>query len=426
MQVKTFKIEDLIEYARNPRKNDAVVDRMVSCIKEFGFRIPIVAKSDGSVVDGHLRLKAARKLGITEVPVVIADDLTDTQVKAFRLVANQSANWAEWDDELLKLEFEDLKNLNFDLDLTGFDMSEVERLLRNDDVQEDDYDEMPENDEDIPTVSKLGDLWILGNHRLLCGDSTKTEDVKKLMSEKIADMVFCDPPYNVRIDSIIGLGSVHHDEFAMASGEMTEQEFIDFLSLVFKNLIAVSKDGSIHYHCMDWKHIYEIMVAGRAVYTEFKQLCVWNKDNFGMGSFYRSKHELIFIFKNGIAKHTNNFDLGQHGRTRTNVWDYSGMNSYSGRDSDGELLKMHPTVKPVKLVADAILDCSLHGELILDLFGGSGTTLIACEKTNRKCCMMELDPKYVDTIIRRWQKHTNKKAILESTGKAFEEVELCH
>jgi DNA modification methylase len=426
MEVKTFKIEDLIEYARNPRKNDAVVDRMVSCIKEFGFRIPIVAKSDGSVVDGHLRLKAAKKLGLTEVPVVIADDLTDTQIKAFRLIANQSANWAEWDDELLKLELEDLKNLNFDLDLTGFDLSEVERLLRNDDVQEDDYDEMLSDSESIPVVSKLGDLWILGEHRLFCGDSTKIDDVKKLMDGRIADMIFCDPPYNIRIDSIIGLGSVHHEEFAMASGEMSEQEFIDFLTIIFKNLVTVSKDGSIHYQCMDWKHIYEIMVASRAAYTEFKQLCVWNKDNGGMGSFYRSKHELIFVFKNGTAKHANNFELGQHGRYRTNVWDYSGMNSFSSRDQESELLKMHPTVKPVKLVADAILDCSLHGELILDLFGGSGTTLIACEETDRKCCMMELDPRYVDTIIRRWQKHTNQNAILESTGKTFEEVTSCH
>jgi DNA modification methylase len=266
------------------------------------------------------------------------------------------------------LELEDLKNLNFDLDLTGFDLSEVERLLRDDEIEEDDYDAMPA-DKDAPVVSKLGDLWILGEHRLLCGDSTKIDDVKKLMNGKIADMVFCDPPYNVRINNIIGLGSVHHDEFQMASGEMTGQEFIDFLSLVFKNLVTVSKDGSIHYQCMDWKHIYEIMVAGRAAYTELKQLCVWNKDNGGMGSFYRSKHELIFVFKNGTAKHTNNFELGQHNRYRTNVWDYAGMNSFTNqtraRTENGEVsigseeLKMHPTVKPVKLVADAILDCSL-------------------------------------------------------------------
>jgi DNA modification methylase len=430
MEIKTFKIEDLVEYARNPRKNDAAVDRMVSCIREFGFKIPIVAKSDGSVIDGHLRLKAAKKLGMTEVPVVMADDLTEAQIKAFRLIANQSANWAEWDDELLKLELEDLKNLNFDLDLTGFDLEEVEQLLRNDEVEEDDYDEMPP--EDSPVISKPGDLWMLGKHRLLCGDSTKIEDVKKLMAGKIADMVFCDPPYNVRINSIIGIGSVHHDEFRMASGEMNEREFIDFLTIVFKNLAAVSKDGSIHYHCMDWKHVYEIMVAGRSVYKEFKQICIWNKDKGGMGCFYRSKHELIFVFKNGTGKHTNNFDLGEYGRYRTNVWDYPSVNSFAVRERvkiegapernvDSEELKMHPTVKPVKLIADAILDCSSSGELILDLFGGSGTTLISCEETDRRCCVMELDQKYVDTAVRRWQKHTGEEAILESTGKTFEE-----
>ncbi len=446
MQIKSFKIEDLIEYARNPRKNDAVVDKMVSCIKEFGFKIPIVAKSDGTVVDGHLRLKAARKLDMKEVPVVIANDLTEAQIKAFRLVANQSANWADWNDELLKLELEDLKNLNFNLELTGFDLTEIERFLNKDiSIPEDEFEDDDVSNDELPPISKLGDLWILGEHRLLCGDSTKIEDVKRLMTdasgtdssgnEELADMVFCDPPYNLKINNIIGLGSVQHDEFPMASGEMTETEFIDFLTVVFKNLVAVSKEGSIHYQCMDWKHIYEIMVAGRNAYSEFKQLCVWNKNNGGMGTFYRSKHELIFVFKNGTAKHTNNFELGQYGRNRTNVWDYDGINSFSnrerikedGREASGvnELLKMHPTVKPVQLVADAILDCSTHGELILDLFGGSGTTLIACEQTNRRCNMMELAPKYVDTIIRRWQKLTGKPAILESTGQSFDEVSSC-
>lgn len=443
MQIKTFKTEDLIEYARNPRKNDDVVDKMVSCIKEFGFKIPIVAKSDGSVVDGHLRLKAARKLGLIDVPVVIADDLTDAQIKAFRLVANQSANWAEWNDELLKLELEDLKNLKFDLELTGFDLAEIESFLNKDrKIIEDELDDEELQNEPVEPISKLGDLWILGNssvepvHRLLCGDSTKIEDVKTLMAGELADMVFCDPPYNLKINNIIGLGSAHHEEFQMASGEMTEAEFIDFLTVVFKNLVAVSKDGTIHYQCMDWKHIYEIMVAGRSAYSEFKQLCVWNKNNGGMGTFYRSKHELIFVFKNGTAKHTNNFDLGQYGRYRSNVWDYDCINNFSNcervKKEDGsevyganELLKIHPTVKPVQLVADAVLDCSTQGDLILDLFGGSGTTLIACEQTDRKCAIMEIDPKYVDTIIRRWQKHTGKQAILESLGKTFEEVASC-
>ena len=421
LQYNIVSTDSLVEYARNPRKNDVVVDKMVACIKEFGFRIPIVAKSDGTVIDGHLRLKAAKKLGLKEVPIVIADDLSDAQIKAFRLVANQSANWAEWDEELLKLEFEELQDANFDLNLTGFDLNEIDRLLQQEnDIEEDELEETA-SDEEHTIVSKAGDLWLLGEHRLLCGDSTKLADVQLLMNGHTADMIFTDPPYNVKVSEISGLGKFHHKEFAMASGEMSEQEFIDFLSSVFSNMIAVSKDGSIHYICMDWKHIYEIILVGRNSYTEFKQLCVWNKGTGGMGTFYRSQHELIFVFKKGTAKHTNNFELGEHGRYRTNVWDYAGTNSFISDDRD-ELLKMHPTVKPVRLVADAILDCSKYGELILDLFGGSGTTLIACEETHRKCHMMELDPKYVDTIIRRWQKHTGKQAVHADSGKTFDEL----
>ena len=423
LQFKIYPIDSLVEYARNPRKNDAVVDRMVSCIKEFGFRIPIVAKSDGTVVDGHLRLKAARKLGMKDVPVVIADDLSDAQIKAFRLLANQSANWAEWDDELLKLEFEDLKNADFDLELTGFDLNEIEKFLRNDDVQEDDFEET-QIAEDQSVITKPGDLWLLGEHRLLCGDSTKSDDVQKLMNSDIADMVFTDPPYNVQVSRISGNGATKHAEFAMASGEMSEAEFVEFLEKIFSNLTAFSKNGSIHYVCMDWKHIYEIISAGREKYSEFKQLCVWNKGSGGMGSFYRSQHELIFVFKHGTEKHTNNFELGQFGRNRTNVWDYAGMNSFSAENRD-DLLKMHPTVKPLRLVADAILDCSNHGEIILDLFGGSGTTLIACEETNRKCRMMEFEPKYCDVIIKRWQKNTGQQAIHAESGRNFDELEAC-
>ena len=424
MQIQNIPTENLVEYARNPRKNDAVVDKMVSCIKEFGFRIPIVAKSDGTVVDGHLRLKAARKLGLKEVPVVNADDLTEAQIKAFRLVANQSANWAEWDEELLKLEFKDLEDLNYDLELTGFDLEDIQRQLdelEGKTVEEDDFDESEIGQKESPVITKPGDLWILGNHRLLCGDSTKIEDVESLMNGEKADMVFTDPPYNVKVSDISGLGKTKHEEFVMASGEMSEEEFIQFLTDVFTNLATVSKDGSIHYVCMDWKHIYEILSAGRKVYTEFKQLCVWNKGTGGMGAFYRSQHELIFVFKHGSKAHTNNFGLGENGRYRTNVWDYAGMNSFASKDR-GKLHKLHPTVKPLELVADAVLDCSSRGELILDLFGGSGTTLMAAEKISRKCCMMEMSPKYCDTIIRRWQNLTGQQAILESTGRTFDSL----
>lgn len=413
LKFKTFKTADLIEYAGNPRKNDAVVDKMVGCIKEFGFRIPIVAKSDGTVVDGHLRLKAARKLGLEEVPVVIADDLSEAQIKAFRLVANQSANWAEWDEELLKLELEELKEMNFDLGLTGFDLDEISEILKTDESTSELDEEEPQKE--IKIVSKLGDLWILGNHRLLCGNSTSESDVRKLMNDQLADMVFTDPPYNVKVSNISGINKEHkHAEFLMASGEMTEEEFIGFLSKIFHNLVLFSNDGSLHYVCMDWKHVYEIITAGKKNYNALKQLCIWSKGTGGMGNFYRSQHELIFVFKNG--KEEKLF----HGN-RSNVWNYPGMNSFATENRD-ELLASHPTVKSLPLVKDAILDASNEGDLVLDLFGGSGTTLIAAEETNRKCCMMELEPKYVDTIIRRWMNLTDLRVIHAETGKAFEDI----
>ncbi|MBR1734174.1 MAG: ParB N-terminal domain-containing protein, partial [Alphaproteobacteria bacterium] len=295
LKYQTFKTDKLIEYARNPRKNDFVVDRMVSCIKEFGFRIPIVTKSDGSVVDGHLRLKAARKLGLEEVPVVIADDLSEAQIKAFRLVANQSANWAEWNEEFLRLELLDLKEMDFDLDLTGFDMSEVDRRLiqANREIHDDDFEE-DETNENESAITKQGCLWILGKHRLLCGDPTDQNAMKQLMNGKEADMIFTDAPH---------------------SDELFEE--------TIKNMISCSKNGSIHYICADWKRMYEIISIGRKHYSEFKQLCFWKKDRAKPSEFYDNQHELIFIFKNGEEKHINHFGLGETGRYRTNVWRYS-------------------------------------------------------------------------------------------------------
>jgi len=375
LKYQTFETNKLIEYIRNPRNNDAVVDKMVDCIKEYGFRIPIVAKSDGGVVDGHLRLKAARKLGLKEVPVVLADDLTEAQIKAFRLVANQSANWAEWDKDLLRLELLDLKGMDFDLNLTGFDLSEVDRLIQeNKTIQEDEFEEDIEEKE---VITKPGDIWILGNHRLMCGDAEDEVAINRLMSDQIAGMVF-----------------THFREEAV-----TEQ-----LPQIFKNLKNKTKDGSLFFIGTDWQRMYEIMSAGRSIFDEYKQLCVWNKGIEQQAELYKNQLELFFVFKKGEAKHTNNFGLGETGRYRTNVWSY------------------RADEVPVQLAADAILDCSHINEIILDPFGGKGTTLIASEETGRRCYMMEIDPKYCDTIIRRYQQHTGNQAILESTNKTFEEI----
>jgi len=267
--------------------------------------------------------------------------------------------------------------------------------------------------------SRPGDVWALGPHRLLCGNALDSASYQNLMAGELAEMVFSDPPYNVRIDgNVCGLGRVRHREFAMASGEMKEADFTAFLRTAFEQLAANSTNGAIHFVCMDWRHLAEMLGAGRSVYSELKNLVVWSKTNAGMGSFYRSKHELVFVWKVGAAAHVNNFELGQHGRHRTNVWDYAGVNTI--RPGRLEELAMHPTVKPVALVADAIKDCSRRNGIILDPFVGSGTTLIAAHRTGRRARGIELDPIYVDVAVRRWQTYTGKPATLLATGKSFE------
>jgi len=271
-------------------------------------------------------------------------------------------------------------------------------------------------------ISKLGDLWTLGDHRILCGNALVAADYLSVMNGRKADVVFTDPPYNVPIAGhVTGNGGVQHREFPMACGEMSVPQFTGFLQQVFTCLIDASADGSIHYLCMDWRHLPEILGAG-AVYTELKNVCVWAKDNAGMGSLYRSGHELVLVYKNGKAAHTNNVQLGQFGRYRTNVWKYAGVNSFARATDEGNLLALHPTVKPVALIADALYDCSNRGQLVLDPFLGSGSTLIAAERTGRHCAGIELDPLYVDTAIRRWQRHTGLNAVHAATGLTFEQM----
>jgi DNA modification methylase len=249
----------------------------------------------------------------------------------------------------------------------------------------------------------------MGEHRLLCGDARDGEAVQQLMAQETARMVFTDPPYNVKIDGHVGgAGRVKHREFAMASGEMSQDQFARFLTEVLANMADASCDGSIHLVCMDWRHMTELMAAGGAVYDELKNLIVWAKTNGGMGTFYRSRHELIFVFKKGKEAHINTFGLGESGRYRTNVWDYPGINTF--RDGRDEELAMHPTVKPVALVADAIKDVSRRGHIVLDAFGGSGTTLIAAEKTGRNARLLELDPAYCDVICRRFEAYAGRPA----------------
>jgi len=272
-------------------------------------------------------------------------------------------------------------------------------------------------------LSKLGDMWLLHRHRLLCGSALDSPVFAALMGEERAATAFIDPPYNVRIDGHAGgLGAIHHRPFPMASGEMARPEFTAFLGEAFRNLAAFSVDGAIHFVCMDWRHVEELLAAGREAYDELKNICVWVKDNAGMGSFYRSRHEFIAVFKHGRQGHRNNIQLGQFGRNRSNVWHYPGANSFTRYSEEGNLLALHPTVKPVAMVADAILDCSARGDIVLDAFLGSGTTLIAAERTGRRCHGMELDPAYVDTSVRRWQKLTGGSARHAASGRSFDDL----
>jgi DNA modification methylase len=418
-------IASLRPYPRNARTHSKKqVKQIARSIERFGFTNPVLVSDEGEIIAGHGRVEAARLLGWKTVPTLALSHLSEAERRAYVLADNKLALNAGWDRDILAIELQALTDLEFDVELTGFSLAEIDLVLDEASDADPDKGDEPEDAVAFATgrpVSRLGDLWLLGRHRLLCGDARSRADFDALMEEEKADLVFTDPPYNVKIDgNVCGLGSVRHREFAFASGEMSESQFTTFLADTLVNVAAVMRDGAIAFVCMDWRHMGELLAAGTAVFTELKNLVVWNKTNGGMGAFYRSKHELIFVFKQGTAAHTNSFGLGETGRYRTNVWDYAGISSISG--SRSEELAMHPTVKPVALIADAIRDCSRRGEVVLDCFGGSGSTLIAADKTGRSARIIEYDPLYCDTIIRRWEALTGKRATLAATGDLFEDV----
>lgn len=407
------RVRDLIPLDFNPRKvTEEKQRKLIDSINTFNLvEIPVI-NQDNKIIAGQRRFEALWYAGRQDelIDVRVPNRmLTDGEVKRYCLISNTHAG--EWDFTKLEEFFSDinyqdiisgLPDINTDLPSAELVTAKKEEQRE---VVEDEFDEpLPAN-----PVTKTGDYYELNNHRLLCGDSTDRQAVERLMGGVLAQMVFTDPPYNVKVKDISGLGKIKHDEFKMASGEMNKSRFTRFLEDVMMNLIQFSKNGSIHYICMDWKHVNELSEAGK-LYQEFKQLITWVKDNGGMGTFYRSQHELIFVYKNGRGKHINNFELGQTGRYRTNVWQYVGMNSVGNKER--ESLEDHPTVKPVKLVADAMLDCSNKNGVILDLFLGSGTTIIAAEQTDRICYGMEMDEKYCDTIIRRYLRFMKQYGLL--------------
>jgi DNA modification methylase len=425
-QITLARIDDLKPASCNPRTHPPrQIRQLADSIRRFGFTSPVLIDEDQGILAGHARVEAARLLGMVEVPVSCIADLTPEERRAYKLADNKIAQNAGWDPELLAIELQELIELDFEVDLTGFSVVEIDSLIE--DAREASAEGKDPPEDMIPppslnAVCQQGDLWQLGRHRLLCGDARSADDMAKLMGDERAGLVFTDPPYNVPIDGhVCGSGNIRHREFAMASGEMSAREFTTFLEVTLGNMVQVLRSGTILYVCMDWRHMRELCEAGEAVGLELKNLVVWNKTNGGMGTFYRSKHELIFVFKHGEAEHVNNFGLGEGGRYRTNVWDYRGISSISA--TRGEELAMHPTVKPVALVADALRDCSRRGDIVLDPFAGSGTTLIAAHSVGRTARLIEFDPLHCDTILRRYRQYTGKEPVLVRTSQAFEEIE---
>lgn len=425
VRIENRSLLELQPHPGNPRTHSTKQLRSIArSIERFGFTSPVLIDSEDRIIAGHGRAEAAKLLGQTEVPTIRLAHLTKAEARAYMIADNRLAECAEWDRELLAQELACITELDveFDLSLTGFEMGEIDVLFEEcaaGDTAA--LDEIPEPPAAQAICTRVGDIWQLGPHRLICGDAREDSTFRSLLGGKLAGVVFVDPPYNVPIRGhVSGLGRTEHAEFAMASGEMTSAEFTGFLSRIFAKLITHSKDGSIHFVCMDWRHADNVSTAGADAYTELKNLCVWVKTNAGMGSLYRSQHELVFVFKNGTKPHTNNVALGVYGRHRSNVWTYAGVNTFrEGRDEE---LRMHPTVKPVALVADAIRDCSRRADVVLDCFGGSGTTLVAADQCGRHARLIELEPAYVDTTIARFVKLTGEPAVHEPSGLRYEEL----
>lgn len=412
--------------ARNARTHSRKQIRQIAdSIKTFGFVVPIVVDEAVTTLAGHGRLEASKLLGLEKVPVVRVEGLSEAKKRAFALAENKITQAAGWDRKMLAIELPELSELliqeDLDVSITGFAPVEIEQITIDfEENVSDPADDLDRKWLKQDPVSQSGDVWRLGDHILQCGDARDEAALKQLVGDDLASMAFIDPPYNVRMRDVVGRGRIKHPEFAMASGELQHAEFAKFLASSFAALKVVSREGALHYVCTDWRHVAQLVEAGGEIYDEMLNIAVWVKSNAGLGSFYRSQHEFVGVFRAGKAAHLNNVELGRHGRSRSNVWHYAGVNSFrAGRMDD---LRVHPTVKPVALVCDAIKDCTRRGDRVIDTFAGSGTTLLAAERVGRRAVCVEIEPRYVDVAIRRWQEFTRRDAIHVRSNKSFEEV----
>jgi len=401
------------------RRHKSLVAKLVDGIAKFGFLVPIIIDESGKVLAGNGRVEAARLLGLATVPAVVVSHLSPAQKRIFVLADNRLAELADWDHETLALELDELRNLDidFNIELTGFTDAQVDGLLASVDEDQGRGDQIPLAGP--APVSQPGDMWLLDQHRLICGDATDASVLAQLLRGEGVRTVFADPPYNLRISGEV-IRSKGHGEFVMGSGEFNDTQFTDFLSGVWARVESALLPGGLAYVAMDWRHAQNILEAMDGKALDLLNLIVWHKSTFGMGGFYRSQHELIFLAKKRGGEHTNRIKFGQSGRNRSNVWVYPGVQGFGA--AKARIRELHPTVKPMALVRDALLDSSDRGDVVLDPFSGSGTTLIAAEVSKRKGRAVELDPLYVDTGVVRWQDFTGKEAVLAATGETFAQV----
>ncbi|WP_294622068.1 DNA modification methylase [uncultured Roseovarius sp.] len=396
------------------------VKRAARSIERFGFCEPVLVNGD-EVVDGHVRLKAALELGLENIPTIDVSHLDDDEIRLVRIALNKIQEQGTWDDFALKLEFAYQLEINTNLSVTGFDAWEIDAVLEIGEAVEggDDGDQVVQlPDPNASSVSQTGDLWQLGKHLILCGNARSKPDVTTLVNGKPISMCFTDVPFNVPNKGHV-TSSSHHPEFLEAHGELSSPGYEDFLALTLGHASEALKPGGLLYTFIDWRHTKELSAALERIGLEQIQLCVWVKDHPGMGSFYRSQHELVYVVKKPGAAHCNNIMLGAHGRNRSNVWQFPGATG--GKTDDADDFKSHPTVKPLKLIDEALLDVTGAGDVVLDPFLGSGSTLLAAERMQRRCLGLEISPAYVDLAIRRWQAMTGEEAVHVESGKTYDE-----
>ena len=422
LSIQYVSTDIIKEYSTNAKTHNCKqINQIAKSIQAYGMLNPILLDENNTIIAGHGRYHALKKLGYQSIPCLHAKHLSDAQIQAYRIADNKLAENSDWDSELLSIELKSLQELdiNFDFDTLGFDSVEIDQLLH--DRGDQSYTEEPLPDIPHNPVSQTGDIFHCGPHRVGCGDCRDQAFLKSLFKRSKAGIAITDVPYNVPITNHVrGKGKHQFDEFAMASGEMSPDEFVQFLTLSFLNLKKFSQEGSLFYLFIDWRHLKELFAATDDLFTDMLNLCVWNKSNGGMGSLYRSKHELIGVFKHGKGPHINNVQLGKFGRDRSNVWDYPGVSSF-GKDRD-DALTMHPTVKPVPMLADILLDASRPNDIVVDGFLGSGSTLMAAEKVHRRCFGVEIEPKYVDVILTRYLNETGDEPIHIESGLTFSEL----